>query len=81
MEEDDILNLLLLLLLVTYYNSRRESHYLTRSAVVLSYDSPWTKLLYDGDDRSFLNLSGMTKGAFYKLEGIVFPDLDYRKRG
>ena len=33
------------------------------------------------DDRSFLNLSGMTKGAFYKLEGIMFPDLDYQKRG
>ena len=80
MEEDDPLNLLLLLLLVTYYNSRRESHYLTRSAVVLPYDSPWTKLLHDGDDRSFLNLSGMTKGAFYKMKGIVFPDLDYRKR-
>ena len=42
MEEDDLLNLLLLLLLlllVTYYNSRRESNYLTRSAVVLPYDS------------------------------------------
>ena len=48
---------------LTYYNSRRESHYLTRSAVVRPYDSPWTKLLHDGDDSSFLNLSGMTKCA------------------
>ena len=31
--------------------------------------------------RSLLNLSGKTKCAFYKLEGIVFPVLDYRKRG
>ena len=61
MEEDDLLNLLLFLLLVTYYNSRRESHYLTRWAVVLPYDSLWTNLPRNGDDRSFLNLSGMTK--------------------
>ena len=81
MEEDDLLNLLLLLLLVTYYNSRRESNYLTRSAVVLPHDSPWTKLLHNGDNMSFLNLSGMTKYAFYKLEGILFSNLDYRKRG
>ena len=75
-------NFILLMLLIVYYNSCRESNYLTRSALVRPYVSPWNKLLNYGDNTSFLTLTGMTRRAFFKLEGILFPaEVVGRKRG
>ena len=82
MEDEDGVNLCLLFLCIFWYNSCRENHYLTRSAVVPPDESPWCKVLDRGDDTSFLNLSGMTRAAFYKLEGILFsPEPVGKKRG
>ena len=50
--------------------------------VVLPAVSAWNKLLYRGDTKSFLNLTGMTREAFYKLESILFiEEAVGRKRG
>ena len=76
------MNLCILLLCIMWFNSCRESHYLTRSAVVLPAVSAWNKLLYRGDTKSFLNLAGTTREAFYKLDSILFiEEAVGRKRG
>ena len=76
------MNLCILLLCILWFNSCRESHYLTRSAVVRPAVSAWNMLLYRGDTKSFLNLTGMTREAFYKLESILFiEEAVGRKRG
>ena len=78
-------SLAILVALVNYYNSLRDKHYITRSAVLEPDQSPWNKILHDGDDVSFLNLTGFTKPVFYELVHDLFPNLnnppESRKRG
>ena len=55
---------------------------MTRSAVVRPAVSAWNMLLYRGDTKSFLNLTGTTREAFYKLDSILFiEEAVGRKRG
>jgi hypothetical protein len=71
-----------------YCNGRRRNAKLTRSAVLTPRMAPWYRLLYFGDDYSFLNLTGCTKGVFLKLERVLLqgerdrrgrtPQLDFR---
>ena len=78
---EDILNVICLLAIIVAYNSVRERHYLLRAAIVRPRLSPWMHLLANGDDRSFLDVTGFTKDAFYRLETAVFPAGDVPTRG
>ena len=49
------------------FNNMRTRHRLTRSAVLLPKFAPWRHLLSNGDDSSFLELTGMTRHCFMLL--------------
>jgi hypothetical protein len=72
MVDDDLLLLGILFSVVVFYNAQRNRHKLTRSAVVNPKYSPWQKLLMNGDDQSFLNITGFSRDAFSMLEADVF---------
>ena len=78
---EDILNVICLLAIIVAFNSVRDRHYLLRAAIVRPRLSPWMHLLANGDDRSFLDLTGFTKDAFNELEAAVFPAGDVPTRG
>ena len=65
---------LCIMMAVLLYNAQREQHYLLRAAIVHPSMSPWNHLWCHGDDKSFLNLTGMDRAAFAKLEKIAFPE-------
>lgn len=46
------------------YNNMRNRHYLTRRAILAPRLSPWRKLLWHGDDMSFLELTGLDRACF-----------------
>ena len=73
--------LLCIFVAILLYNAQREQHYLTRSAVVRPGSSPWSHLWHHGDEKSFLNLTGMSRTAFIKLKGIIFPEIDRPRMG
>ena len=77
----DLLQVLCLIAMIAGYNSARERHYLLRPGVVSAKHSPWVKLLGEGDDGSFLDITGFTKEAFYGLEAAVFPEGQVPSRG
>ena len=72
---------LCLMMAILLYNSQREQHYLLRAAVVNPIISPWNHLWCHGDDKSFLNLTGMSRAAFVKLENIAFPANERETKG
>jgi hypothetical protein len=43
--------------------------------------SPWRNLLENGDEQSFLNLTGFRRLAFEELHGIIFNENEARRRG
>lgn len=67
------LNALRLLLLITEYSSIRSRNRLTADDVGDPMDSVWHRLYSRGNDTAFLNLMGLTRGAFMDLLG-VFSD-------
>ena len=76
--------ILFLILLACYHNSIRVRSYLTRAALVSPDVSPWRKLYDDGDESSFLHVTGLTRDAFNALLHIVIPPGHYirwRRRG
>jgi hypothetical protein len=64
--------LLLIICAIVYYNSLRNRSSLLRKAIIPAKWSSWRYLRYNGDDSSFLNLTGMTQPAFNQLVTIVF---------
>jgi hypothetical protein len=60
-----------------YYNSIRSRHRITRSAILLPEASPWRNLLENGDDQSFLNLTGFSREAFNALHEVLFDENEY----
>ena len=72
--------ILFLILLACYHNSLRVRSYLTRAALVSPDVSPWRKLYDDGDESSFLHVTGLTRDAFNALFHIVIPPGHYIRR-
>ena len=65
--DDPVFQLLVCLIAIKEYNDARERHNLHRSALLNPENSPWTRLLKHADQDSFLNITGFTRKAFYKL--------------
>jgi hypothetical protein len=81
MENEEDLWCLVVLVIVLYYNSMRERSHLTRSAIQHPKLSPWARVYSNADDKSFLELTGMTRAAFYTLEALYFPsEIHVRKK-
>lgn len=68
------------LVVIYHYNNMRTRHRLTRSALVEPSLSPWKKALWEGDDSSFLHVTGFSRPAFFELVRILFP-LQRSRRG
>jgi hypothetical protein len=60
--------------MVIYYNSIRSRHFLTRSGILAPGQSPWRHLYENGDDQSFLNLTGFNREAFEELHTYLYDD-------
>jgi hypothetical protein len=58
--------------MVLYYNSIRRRHHLTRSGILFPSQSPWRHLYDNGDDGSFLNLTGFSREAFEELHEFLY---------
>ena len=63
---------LFLLLLIRFNNSLRFRSKLKRPALLSPGLSPWSRLLASGDESSFLNVTGLTYGAFNELLGALY---------
>jgi len=68
----DLYYLAVVLIVIKCYNSVRERHRLTRSALLTPRLSPWNMLLRNGDDGSFLTLTGFNRIAFFNLRNLLF---------
>ena len=79
MVSKDIIRFVSLMLVVLQFNALRERHKLTRSALLLPKFAPWRKLLWHGDDLSFLHVVGFTRGAFWEVVTVIFPPNDLRR--
>jgi hypothetical protein len=64
---------MLAILLIKHHNSIRDCTYLLPAAVVHPSLSPRRYLYDNGDDGSFLHLTGLTRKTFYILQNIIFP--------
>ena len=65
--------LAVLVLVIHAYNCLRVRHRLTRSALLPPSLSPWKKLLWHGDDLSFLHVTGFSRPAFFGLVDLLYP--------
>ena len=79
---------IVILLMIEYHNSLRTRSYLHRSALTSAHTSSWKQLLDNGDESSFLHMTGLTRHAFYLLRDALFSKdelrnlvLGKRKRG
>ena len=60
--------------MIVYYNGIRRRHHLTRSGILSPDQSPWRNLYENGDEGSFLNLTGFTRGAFEEMHDFLHGD-------
>ena len=63
-----------------YHNSIHVHSYLRRAALVSPDVSPWRKLYHEGDESSFLQITGLTRDAFNALLHTVIPPGHYIRR-
>ena len=61
--------------MVIYYNSVRRRHHLTRSGILQPARSPWRHLYDNGDESSFLNLTGFSRAAFEEMHQYLYDDI------
>jgi len=59
-----ILAVLATVVIILWYNSLREQYYVRKRALVHPRFSPWTRLLNNGDERSFITLTGFNFASF-----------------
>jgi hypothetical protein len=71
-DETPLHQVLVIILLLLYHNSLRNRHYLHRSAILEPQHSPWKKLYENGDSKSFLHMTGLTRRAFGSLLDYLF---------
>ncbi len=70
--------LMALVAIAVYHNSLCVWTYLLRDALVPPYLSPWRKLYDEGDESSFLHVTGLTREAFERLPSLLFlPVTDF----
>jgi len=67
--------------LVIYYNGIRRRHRLTRSGILRPGRSPWRHLYENGDEASFLNLTGFSRAAFHQLHEYMYRDNELPRTG
>ena len=60
--------------MLIYYNSIRRRHHLTRSGILAPNHSPWRYLYENGDEGSFLNLTGFSRQAFEEMHDYLYPN-------
>jgi hypothetical protein len=60
--------------LIVYSNSVRRRHHLHRAGILLLGRSPWRHLLENGDEDSFLNLTGFSREAFDQMHDYLYGD-------
>ena len=61
--------------MILYYNSIRRRHLLTRSGILFPGQSPWRNLYENGDEGSFLNVTGFSREAFEEMHEYLYGDL------
>ena len=71
-DEPPLHRVLVIILLLLYHNSLRNRHYLHRSAILEPQRSPWKKLYKNGDSKSCLHMTGLTRRAFGSLLDYLF---------
>jgi hypothetical protein len=71
-DEPPLHQVLIIILLLLYHNSLRDHHYLHRLAILEPQRSPWKKLYENGDSKSFLHMTGLTRRAFGSLLDYLF---------
>jgi hypothetical protein len=71
-DEPPLHRVLVIIPLLLYHNSLRNRHYLHRSAILEPQRSPWKKLYENGDSKSFLHMTGLTRRAFGSLLDYLF---------
>jgi hypothetical protein len=63
-DEPPLHRVLIIILLFLYHNSLCDRHYLHWLAILELQHSPWKKLYKNGDLKSFLHMTGLTRRAF-----------------
>lgn len=71
--DDSAVLIAVVLSAILYYNSCRNRHKLTRSGILRPKFSPWQHLLINGDEQSFLEVTGFDRVSFMRLEQLLFP--------
>ena len=61
--------------MVIYYNSVRRRNHLTRSGKLQSARSLWRHLYDNGDESSFINLTGFSRAAFEEMHQYLCGDI------
>ena len=56
------------------YNSIRRRHYLTRTEILATSVSPWRHLYENGENGSFLNLTGFSCDAFEEMHEYLYEN-------
>ena len=64
--------------MLVYYNSIRTHHYLTRTGILPTSVSPWRHLYENGDNGSFLNLTGFSRDAFEEMHDYLYENVEDR---
>ena len=62
--------------MLVYYNSIRTRHYLTRAGILPTSVSPWRHLYENGDNGSFLNLTGFSRDAFEEMHEYLYENVE-----
>ena len=73
-----ILVFIVILLMIEYHNSIRTRSYLHRNALTSAHTSSWNHLLKNGDNTSFLHMTGLNRHAFYLLRDVLFSKDELR---
>ena len=62
--------------MLVYYNNVRRSRYLTRTGILPTSVSPWHHLFENGENGSFLNLTGFSREAFEKIHEYLYENVE-----
>ena len=79
-DDEDLTTVAFIFAAAHWYNSLRNRSRLTRSAVLLPHVSPWNRLLNNGDDGSFLEMTGFSRPAFNELRSVLILDEENIRR-
>ena len=73
-EDNDMIVVLTIFTAAIWYNSVRNRSRLTRSAVLQPSINSWQHLYANGDDLSFLEMTGFDRVSFMCLESLLFEE-------